>query len=264
MIHKSQLRFQPLWDERHKFYELASEHSCGLEIVSFAMPSVITDENLTQKYLSIYQQELRSLNCKKSLHGAFIDIIPHSPDKEIKELARKRIYQSLDIAMELGCTEVIFHTGINTLIRNPGYLEFAATQQSEFWVDALNEFPELKINLENMWESDPNVFREIIQQANNERLRVCFDCGHANVFGKDAPHNWMKEMTSLIPYMHWNDNHGDVDSEFEIGAGNIDWLKMVKALDSFGHKPTIVLEVGPLEKVLKSIEFLSKNNLIYA
>src|SRR5947207_11943500 len=101
MIDPTQLRFQPLWRDRHAFYDLALKYSGGLEIISFAMPGVLNDPSLVQEHLCAYKKELPSVGCLKSFHGAFVDITPHSPDKAVREVSTKRIYESLKIAVEL-------------------------------------------------------------------------------------------------------------------------------------------------------------------
>jgi sugar phosphate isomerase/epimerase len=262
MINPTQLRFQPLWSNRHAFYDLACEYSCGLEIVSFALPWEIDDPILVQERLAAHKDELPSLNCPKSFHGAFIDVTPHSPDRAIREVATRRVYESMDLAAQLDCVEVIFHTGINPLIRNPAYLPKAIEDQAKFWRKALYDYPMLKIYIENMWEQDGTVFSKILEQVNDPRLGMCFDCGHANVFGNDSPEIWMKELISHIPYMHWNDNLGDYDSELVLGEGNIDWMKMASTLELFDQHPSIVLEVGQIEKVHKSLDFLTSRGFL--
>ncbi len=264
MIEPSQLRFQPLWNNRQAFYDLACEYSCGLEIISFAMTGVINDPEIVRQRLSAYKEELPSLDCPKSLHGAFIDVVPHSADRAVREVARKRVYESLETAVELSCSATVFHTGINPLIRNPGYLPAVVDEQAAFWAQALRDFPGVDIYLENMWESDGSVFAGIIEKVGSDRLGICFDCGHANVFGAGAPADWMRELSARIPYMHWNDNAGDRDSELALGHGNINWEAMVGGLGHFSRQPVIVLEVGAMEKVRESLRYLVERGFLRA
>lgn len=262
MIDPAQLSFQPFWSDRHAFYDLALKYSSGLEIISFAMPEVINTPSLVQEHLSAYKEELPSFGYRKSLHGAFIDITPHSPDKAVRDVSTKRIYESLNIAVELDCSEVIFHTGINPMIRNPDYLPKVIDDQAEFWSEVIRNFPMLTVCLENMWEGDGTAFSKIIEQVGDRRLGMCFDSGHANVFGACSPETWIKDMVPHIPYMHWHDNLGDNDSHLALGDGNIDWKRLISALVLFDQPPTIVLEVGAIEDVSKSLDYLMSSGLM--
>ena len=58
--------------------------------------------------------------------------------------------------------------------------------------------------------------------------------------------------------MHWNDNHGDIDSELSIGDGKIDWNDFIALVLAMKEQPRIVLEVGSIENIKKSLRFLSK------
>jgi len=108
-----------------------------------------------------------------------------------------------------------------------------------------------------MWEPRPGVLKGILRQASHPRLKVCFDCGHANVFGTDGLDTWVDEIGSDLTYMHWNDNLGDADTELPVGRGNIDWGMFTAKTNGMAIPPQIVLEVGSLENVKQSLTFLS-------
>lgn len=262
MIELRRLLVQPLWDNRQEFYELIAHYNFGVEIISFAMPEVLNDPSAYEQHLKAYQQELPHLDCVKALHGAFIDIIPHSPDVQVAQVAEGRLRSSLEVASLLGCSHVVFHTGINTLIGHPRYFERVAAVQAKVWQKLLDEFQGLTICLENMWEADPGILKSVLEKTDHPRLKVCFDCGHANVFSDHSLVSWFEELGDEVVYMHWNDNHGDRDSELAVGEGRINWLELVNQVEQMKQHPLIVLEVGTIDRVKQSLDFLVANKMV--
>lgn len=262
MLNPSRFVFQPYWENRFAFYELALKYSCGIEILSFAMPEVLNNPNVFSRHFDSYKEELQSFPGPKSLHGAFIDITPHSPDAKVAATSRDRIRESMRVAAALQCQRVIFHTGINTLIGNPRYYDSVVEAQASFWRNILAESENLQVCLENMWEKRPDMLSRIVRLVDSPRLKLCFDSGHANVFSDISLADWITEVSALVPYMHWNDNLKDRDSELPIGAGSIDWFEMVALVTQLTEHPSIVLEVGNIDSVKRSIAYLAKHNLV--
>lgn len=257
-----QVLLQPEWDNRGEWYSSARKYGFGVEIISFALTTVLNDDTAVEQHLAAYESELSPFAIK-TLHGPFIDIIPHSPDRLIAEVSRQRIVACLDIAQRLRASHVVVHTGINWQIRNPGYIDRVADTQAEFWSRALEEHPGVTVCLENMWEPHPAILRRIVEQTGHSRLKVCFDVGHAHVFSPTPLEAWLEELADEIVYLHLNDNHGDQDSELALGRGNINWSRFFESLRG---KPAgsalTTLEVNSLDAVAESTALLIREGII--
>ncbi len=262
MINPSKILIQPYWSQRHSFYELAGKYGCGFELVSFAMPSVIDSKEQRKEQMSAFQQELRNFSGYKTFHGPFIDLVLHSPDKKIAKLSQDRIREGIEMALNLGCSHIVFHCSINMLIRNQSYFKKAVEDQADFWSAVSKEYPEICICLENMWEDSPDLLKDIIKKSNSEHVKSCLDLGHMNVFSSLDASRWFDTMKEDIVYMHWNDNDGDRDLELALGEGNIDWKKMVNFTSQLSEHPLIVLEVGDIVNVEKSFEYLKSRGYL--
>ena len=258
MIPSSHIVLQPFGTQREQFHDLIQERGFGIEVVDFAMPDILNDDGLFQEHLTAQIEELRDFNGVKSLHGPFVDIIPHSGDARVAALAEERVRAALEVAERLNCSPVVFHTGINVLIRNPGYLDRILGIQAEFWNKMLGEFPSLSICLENMWEQEASTFVTLMEKTGHPRLNVCFDSGHANVFSEQEPASWVEDLGTFLTYMHWNDNEGDNDSELALGRGTIAWTDLIAEILKMERVPRIVLEVGSVQNVEESLSFLSR------
>lgn len=259
---KINFSIQPLSQNRNIYYDFAKEKNFGIETVTFAMPNIMNNKLKYNEEIKKHKIELRSINTLKSFHGPFIDITIHSIDKEIADISKQKIEKSINTALDLNCKFIVFHSGINTLIKNPNYIKNVINLQSDYWLSMLDKYNEIIICIENMWESTPDTFKQLIKSVNNERFKVCFDTGHANIFSTVPIENWIEELSSDIIYMHWNDNFKDIDSELAVGQGNIDWKKFIYTLQSKNINSTVVFEVGSIEKIKISLNYLEKNNLL--
>jgi sugar phosphate isomerase/epimerase len=188
------------------------------------------------------------------MHGPFKDITIHSPDSEIAEISKKRILTAIETAKKLNSEILILHTGINTQIKNKNYLKNSLKIQAEFYQAVIEQNADLRIYIENMWESNPDPFIELYDLVNHERFGICFDTGHANIFGNIPIEKWIRILGDKIKYFHLNDNNGDYDSESALGDGNINWESVFNEIKFESEQELIaVFEVGSIENIEKSI-----------
>jgi len=102
--------------------------------------------------------------------------------------------------------------------------------------------------LENMfprtqWLVNPEEFEDIL--AKFPMIHLLLDIGHAhidNAGGKKCL-RFIEMFSGRIRHLHVSDNFGKEDQHLPIGAGIIDFSKVVKALKGIGYNDTITLEV---------------------
>lgn len=245
-------------DSFDEFLSYAKEHGYNLEIASFAYSRVL-DSNW-QEILADHQQKLLGFSGTISLHGAFMELIIHSRDRRIREVAKDRISLNIEIAEALNAKYIVFHGNFNPLIRHESYKKNWIEQNAIFWSEFLDRY-HIIVVLENLWEPTPEIFRKLLDEVNSSRLKICFDIGHTNIFSKVALEEWFSMLGEDIVYIHVNDNNGDVDNELAAGEGNINWQKFSKLTEKYRIAPEIVFEVGTLEKTIQSLEYFQKENI---
>jgi sugar phosphate isomerase/epimerase len=75
-------------------------------------------------------------------------------------------------------------------------------------------------------------------------LRLVLDIGHANLGGgKNKSSEFIHRYGYRIGHVHANDNFGKEDSHLPIGAGIIDFERIMKELKEAQYDETITLEV---------------------
>ncbi|MCK4525829.1 sugar phosphate isomerase/epimerase [candidate division WOR-3 bacterium] len=255
-MHK--IYIQPFRKNFENYLDTAKKLKCNMEIASFAYADIL-DTNW-QEVLEDYCQQLQGFDGIISTHGAFQGLIIHSRDKKISNVAKDRISHNLKIALALNAKYIVFHGNFNPLITLESYKKNWIEQNATFWSELLNRY-RITVLLENVWEFTPDLFKTLIEKVNSPRLKICFDTGHWNVYSKVPLSEWFDVLGKDIPYMHINDNKGDVDSELAPGEGNIDWKGFSDLIREKGLTPDIVFEVGTLEKAMEAIDFFKKNKL---
>jgi sugar phosphate isomerase/epimerase len=230
-----------------------------LEVATFAYTNVYDMD--WQQALQEHQQQLSGFTGKVSFHGVFQDITIHSSDPKIAQLSKDRIIESLEAAKALNAEQIVFHGNLNPLIINDYYRKNWLDRNAGFWQQILDQYKGVVL-LENVWERDPQVFRDLLDVVASPRLKVCFDIGHANVYSRVGFKEWATSLGADMPYLHLSDNMGESDLHMEIGKGKIDWQTFTATLKDQGLKPEVVLEEGALEKTKASLDYM-KQHAIY-
>lgn len=254
----SKIFVQPFLSGFDDLLTYAKEHSCNIEIASFAFADVL--DSGWQNVLEDYKNKLQDFKGIVSVHGAFQDLILHSRDKNISEVAKSRYIQNLEIAKALKAKYIVFHGNFNPLINHESYIRNWIEQNSRFWSDVISKY-DIIILIENVWEGSPDVFRKLLDEVNSPQLKICFDTGHANIFSKVPVSEWFDVLGKDIPYMHVNDNKGDVDNELVPGEGSINWQEFSGNIKKHEMTPNIVFEVGSLEKTKLAIKYFRENKI---
>ncbi|MGB9629460.1 MAG: sugar phosphate isomerase/epimerase family protein [Thermodesulfobacteriota bacterium] len=190
-----------------------------------------------------------------------MEIVGHLPTfvwtSDLYESLRKASVQenlnALEASAELGIRKVVLH---------PGYImglgKFILDKAKEYGMKSietiLKKAGDLRITLciENMFPqsnflSNPQEFQELFETFPD--LHLTLDIGHANLgAGKNKALEFIHRYGYRISHVHANDNFGKEDNHLPIGAGIIDFEKILKALKESHYDETITLEVFSRDK----------------
>ena len=84
---------------------VAKGYNAGFEYNDFMFARFLDDEEYCKKTLDIYKDY--KLPSYTTNHGAFIDVLPYSTDKKVKEISIHRINQSIEITRKIGANAVV-------------------------------------------------------------------------------------------------------------------------------------------------------------
>ncbi len=243
----------PKLDELDKYLELAKEYNLGFEYNEFFIPSTLDNEEKLNNIINEYKKLGRA---NDTLHGVFFDITLDSQDEKIRKISFDRVKKSLEIAKELKCKGVVFHTNYITWMKDQAYQNRWVELNAKAYLELIEEFKDLEIYIENMFDLDPYELKNLMDEINHERIGVCLDVAHASISNIDI-NIWFDVLGKYIKHIHINDNDLKVDSHDEIGKGLIDYKKVFKLINKLDDKTSILIEIKDYDKTVNSLKYLN-------
>jgi sugar phosphate isomerase/epimerase len=179
------------------------------------------------------------------LHAPFNELFPCAIDPMVRNIARIRYSQALNMAASYGITRVVIHGGYNPRLYYPIWY----TEQSvEFWKEFIREVPEhMTILLENVMEEEIPMFLTILEQVGDKRLRMCLDVGHVNAYSPSSAMDWLEACAPYIQHFHIHNNHGDWDTHNPLGDGTIPMKQLLEKAEELCPEATATLELMEAE-----------------
>lgn len=233
------------------------EEGVGVEVTAFAYPG-----NLDDGFRDRVERHLRLVNDVTPLlvHGPFLDLYVTSPDPKIVAVATDRHEQALAAAASIGASIYVAHLNSIPLIRNQAYQERFVEVAAEFWLPLADQAQQAgtTIVLENMWEPDPALQRQVVEAANHPSLKASFDNGHALVFSTRPGAEWIRVLGRALAHVHLHDNDGTYDQHLAVGEGVEDWKNLITAWREHAPDSTLVVESDDLEVNKRSLRALRK------
>lgn len=239
---------------------VAQKYGFGFEYNDFFIPDVMDDTDRTDKIISDYRKNALPAHC--TTHGAFFDVIVFSSDRKIREISELRIRQSLDIARKIGAKGAVFHTNHNPQLTSESYLKGWLDKNTEFWSKILQEYSDLEIYMENMFDDSPVMLVSLAKKLSSfPNFGICLDYAHAEVFGGGAE-KWVEAVAPYVKHLHINDNDLKDDLHLAVGDGKIDWNRFSGYYRTYFSECTTLIEVNGTDKQERSAQFLQKLGLI--
>jgi len=238
--------------------ELVDKYSVGVEINDFAQSTETPDSRERTFELWHLWREAATEKVPMALHAPFLDLVPGSLEPEVVELSRKQHKDALNLAGILGVQRVIFHSGYNPLILGPQYFGPWLTKTGRYFTQLISEHPGFIFLIENMWEPSVDPLIALVDRINSPNLRVCFDAGHACVWGKEPPEEWLPKIGMRLGHVHLNDNDGTWDQERPLGAGVIQHEKILALMNIIGFFGPMTIEMRGQVAIQASIDYLSR------
>lgn len=234
--------------------QLVRDYHVAFEINDFYDPDVLDNPGRIAEITERYRQT--GMPAGSTMHGAFLDVILHSRDAVVRNNARHRMRQSMDIARSLGLGAVVFHANYQPGIVGEDYIQSVIDKNAEFIEVLLKEYPNINIYLENMFEDTPRVLAEISKRLKEyPNYGVCLDYGHAWVYGTDME-EWVQELAPYVKHLHINDNDLKRDLHLAIGSGSIDWKEFAGFYHKYFSECSVLVEIYDVEQQRVSLEFL--------
>ena len=228
-----------------KIIEKCKKYKLGIEVQSFA--ELITRkigetqeevDSRIEKELLKEKSILDNINCGKSLHAPHAGIETGTKDYYDYEKIMRYLNKAYQVASRLGCTEIVAHNGYKVgTYYYPKYIE----RSINFWKEFLkNKDSSITICIENQFELDSDMIKQIIDGVSDDRLKVCLDIGHAHANSIMPVEKWIETLGDRIAYYHLHNNNGkqnipdhNDDEHLGINHGTIDVEKILKYSEKY-------------------------------
>lgn len=172
----------------------------------------------------------------------------------LREASLTEMIKSLNVAAALHPLKVVLHPSYLT-----GLAVFVPDQAKRYARSAMEAIVEeadrlgLTLCLENMFPRsnslvEPADFTEVFQQF--PTLKLTLDTGHAHIGSAGGRRilDFLRTYPDRVAHIHASDNFGKDDNHLPIGAGTIDFTKIIKLLKEIGYDGTITLEIFSKDK----------------
>lgn len=205
-------------------------------------------------YRMIHQQKEELL---RALDRCKMGLICHLPTfvstadltDSLRETSLNEVLESLEVAADLRPLKVVLHPSYIV-----GLAVFVMDQARQYALKSLEVIVEkadqlgICLCIENMFPRthslvDPEDFVEVFERFST--LKLTLDTGHAHIESKGGKKtvDFIERFYDRIGHIHATDNFGKEDNHLPIGAGTIDFVKIIKALKGIGYDETVTLEV---------------------
>lgn len=231
--------------------QTAREFGLGVELAQFCLA-----ENMDKTPPDVQASLDAALEVpRRVFHAPFAELCPAAIDPLVREVAKRRFLQAAALAKRYGAEKMVVHSGFIPLVYYP---EWFAPQSAAFWREFLNDVDGLTLCVENVMETSPDALRQIAEQVNDPRLRICFDVGHAFCQSGDlAP--WLDALAPYLSHVHLHNNHGTFDEHLGLPDGTLDMAAVIRQLEALAPQATYTLEV---RSARASVEWLLKEGLL--
>jgi len=227
--------------------EIAEIGEMGFDYVEVTMDP---PEALPQKILGQKRGILETLDRYRMGAMAHLPTFVWTSDlyESLRKASLQENFLALEASAELGIEKVVLHPGFIT-----GLGKFVLDKAKEYAMESLEAILKKAVNLnitlciENMFPqahflSQPYEFQAVFNSF--PELRLTLDVGHANLGGgKNRSSEFIRLHGYRIGHLHVNDNFGKEDSHLPIGAGIIDFERILRELKEVQYDETTTLEV---------------------
>ena len=244
-------------DKIEEYKKISGEYKVSFEINDFFVPQLLDNEENLHKVMQLYKKI--GIPKNSTMHGAFLDLAIFSTDKKIRKISQFRMKQSLEIAKELGLKGVVFHVNYNPQIPGESYKQYVIDTTVVYLKKLLEQYKNIEIYLENMFETDPYVLKKISEQLQGYRnYGVCLDWAHMHVYGKNMK-EWIARLHPYVKHIHINDNDKRDDLHLPLGNGKLNWEDFFACYIRYFQNCSVLIEMNQPNDQRQSLDYIREN-----
>jgi sugar phosphate isomerase/epimerase len=242
-------------------FDMLWEHYLPLFLAEQLNPEIGLDaaslDRFSRRDFTKVADQLRRAGRQITLHGPFQDLLPGALDSRILAASRARLQDAFDLLEVFQPVSIVCHIGYEAR-HYQGVEERWLTHSVATWeplAEQAARFGTL-LTLENVYETQPALIKELLTRLQAPNIRFCLDVGHLQAFGGGDFPSWLAELGSFVGQLHLHDNNGEADEHLALGQGII---PIPQVLDFFAGRqasPILTLEPHHENSLWPSLDYL--------
>lgn len=218
-------------------------------------------ERLSPRWHSRLAAKLAAAALTPGVHLPFHDLHPGGVDPLILDASRERLRRGLSIARTYSPTHLVGHALYADILYVNAYGKWLDNSVAT-WTELAASWPDgPTLFLENVYETRPDSFADLLARLPEGRFGFCLDIGHWFSFGggrdvDDLAH-WLETLAHWPLHLHLHDNDGSRDQHLGLGEGDIPLRDLFHTLKRLDLRPSITLEPHTEQDLLTSLCYLA-------
>jgi sugar phosphate isomerase/epimerase len=201
--------------------------------------------------------QLHRAGLQITLHGPFQDILPGALDARILAASRARLQDAFALVEIFQPRSIVCHIGYEARHYH-GQEERWLAHSVATWEPLAEQAARsgALLTLENVYETQPELIRQLFARLQAPNIRFCLDVGHLQAFGGGNFPEWLESLGNLVGQLHLHDNNGRADEHLALGQGVIPLDRVLSFFAARHEPPLITLEPHQENSLLPSLKFL--------
>ena len=212
--------------------EEAKKHSVNLELNDICISENLDPESFDAT-VDAMKREIEESGAEDAImHGPFTEIIPGSIDHRFVRLGLERLNEAYDACQAMGINRMVVHTGYEPLMY---FKEWHLKRSVEFWRTYMEDKGDFHIYIENVFDDEPLMMKNLIDALDDPRIKVCMDVGHANAVTKPEydVYKWIEVLGPRIGHFHLHNNDGSDDEHRPLLEGSMDMGRVLDCVEKY-------------------------------
>lgn len=209
---------------------------------------------------------------RRGIHGPFEGLDMDNKDPELRPLITARFLKALEAADRVGARQMVLHSPYtrwyaSNRLNKPGYAAEKLNRVHDVMTPVVKAAENAGITLviENIFDVDPAMRREMVNSFDSDAIALSIDTGHAHLArrmsGAPPVDYFIRDAGDQLRHVHLQDLDGHADRHWAPGEGEIHWPEVFRALSECNAAPHLVLELRRKSDIPAGFAFLKDKGL---
>jgi sugar phosphate isomerase/epimerase len=210
---------------------------------------------------------------RRGIHGPYEGLDMDNKDPELRPFITARFLKALEAADRIGARQMVLHSPYTrwyawNRLNKPNYNEEKLGRIRDVMVPVVNaaELAGITLVIENIFDVDPAMRREMVDSFESDAIAVSIDTGHAHLArrmsGAPPVDYFVRDAGEQLKHVHLQDLDGHADRHWAPGEGEIHWPEVFRALSECTSEPHLVLELRRKSDIPEGFRYLKDLGLV--